>query len=174
MDIVKFNKDSKLAKQIDFCVNLIENIIDNDRIVNGLKLPLLADNAAKMRLMAGLAIMASELLERLIGEINEIKSIDDPTAKTHQSVMVSGFYEWVKDISAVGVYTITLYISKEMGSTKEYGEYIQYQFSKVSSGVLLVDIFTEEGNIVSRLMREFDSICATNNTIQRLVLGGSE
>lgn len=170
MSVIAFNKHTKLVNQY---ISFLDILINGDPTTDILK-PLIANQDMGELFREGLKVMVGELLTNLRDEFQEILNIPEKDLQQHQFTMVKEFDDWVKDKASIGSWAITLAnpIEESPGNIKN--EYVQYIFSKnpLTGIVRLSDIYTEKGNVASRLLNTYTELSDNNPSISKIVLGG--
>lgn len=178
MTTLRFEKHGKLKKQLEVCVTLLRTIKNSPELIADLPKPLLVNNAGKSGFEAGLLGMTRSLLDILIEELEVIPEIDEKDVLDSQATMITGLHSWYNTAPILSSYAITIILTHELGSPHPQGEVTQYIFSKnLDHRVYLKDIFTDEGNITSRLLRQYSEICNSAEFTKagvKLVFGGNE
>lgn len=144
-------------KNLDECLDFLEDYIKRPDLLMGFRLPLMVDNDTKKIFITALTQGVDMILREFIAELETIKAL--------KGKELADYYEpwgmllaWLKDLTNRDTHHAITY----MGDHEQQ----QLMFYKDHNGLVLVEnIYTEAGDIVSRLLETF------KNSNRTLTLG---
>lgn len=168
MSTIKFNK---YEGRVNKAVKIIQDMQDDPALTSSMLIPLFTEDMASGLFSQGLRDVVVGMLNILKEELLAILLIPESELKGTQFGLALGFLKWV-DATHHDQYAITLLTGEDRDEGEDRAT--QYIFIKSNTDeVKIINIFTEDGDVISRLMLSMETNSLYNNNLQ-LTFGGTD